>query len=563
MQEPEIDQVLELIESSREATNYIYSSTNLIEKETLRSLLANAMRVIQDILRKYNISKTCVTEKFLQCLNEESNNQAIIILNEIESYIEQIRTIEDWRSISIKYGVLKAYPLLDALYLKDLYGAKVLINSLMNWFVDNHNMAISEACLSLYAQLEKVFMLSYASLRDYNTLCEPLLCVLQEWIDTVGIRLYHSSRSDNLTKSLCLIESKDNRCNKYKNISINILLAISGSDTEISDEVDLIFSAESIVKRAYFCYPLDLFDYDRLYLSSKLQSLTENSNVSIILGGSSYAMVGFKETLMPCSAVNLAVNAQDPYYTFLSVKAAKRACNKINVAIITGGYYFWHTDMSDEPSDYYRSVITRVNYPVFSDFHNYKGESVEPMKRTHFDPLLEKVFDFRLICENRNNDICNNLKDLPYYNDEINKRPANGMLNFSFRTQTDSINDNAAKVRAEAHNGNYNLNRLNSNMDLFYKFLMNMNAEQVKIMVLIPPVTTFYRRHISSRLRDSSIVGLKKIQDKIYFTLSDLTDCPDYNNNDFQDYDHLNDNGAVKLSSYIATCINKQEEWSI
>ena len=567
MPESEINQILDLLKSSREATVYLIYSSNLNENEIFWKLLADAMLVIHDLLCKYNLNEDRITNRFLVSLHNKSYNQAITILDEIELYVEHIHKIKTFEPSLVKYGVLRAYRLLDYLYLADLVCAKASVQSFTKWFADNPGIIMSEGYSSLFSKLEEINIASDTSIREYNTLRETLLYFLLKWIDKVSIKLYSFCITDDLIDSLypdnnVSIEYLANYQNFSRNNAQDISIAIVETDGKV-DIADLIYTNESIKKRAYFCYPIDLFDYDRLYLSSRFQRLADNPNVSIVLGGSSYAMVGLIENLMPSNAVNLAVNAQDPYYTFLSVKTAKRFCKEICVAVITGGYYFWHIDMSDNPSDYHRSVITRVNFPVFSDFHNYKGEAVEPMKRAHTDPLLEKIFDFRLICDQRNRKLCTRLKHLSYYNEEINKRPVNGMLNFSFNSQTDTINDKAAKARTDAHNGNFNLDRLNANMNLLYEFLVNMNVEQVRVIVLFPPVTEYYRRHISTRLKDTTIYNLKKIQDMIYFSILDLTDSSDYDNSDFQDYDHLSDKGAEKLSTLIAACISKQEEWSI
>lgn len=255
---------------------------------------------------------------------------------------------------------------------------------------------------------------------------------------------------------------------------------------------------------------------------------------------------------MPRPAANLAINAQDPYFAFLSVETAKKACKRVDTAVIAGGYYFWHTDMSDNPSDYYKSVLTRANYPVLKKLHNYKGELPAPMRHSQTDPFMEKLFDFRRLCEKDNDRISTILADLAYFNSEINPRPVNGMLQYPFREQSDETNDKAAKSRAQAHNGNFSPKHLEDNMRLLSNFLLQMKKKRVRVILLVPPVTKFYRPHSAPELRGTMYESLEPIKKGFDFTFLDLFDSPDFDVSDFQDYDHLNDKGAEKLSKLVA-----------
>jgi len=421
----------------------------------------------------------------------------------------------------------------------------------------------SRAQPALYERLEKVINGASVSMRECNTLREPLVSALSEWLEKADVKLYYAHIAPDMLSALCM--RGEVSAKKLKNYAggggdenrVNVLVRTNQPiDSGLADKMDVIISVDSLTKRASFCFPSDIFDYDRLYLSGKLRSLSgSRKNVSIALGGSSYAMVGLKEDLMPRPAVNLAVNAQDPYYAFLSIEQAKNACRRINTVVIAGGYYFWHTDMSDDPSDYYRSVLTRVNYPVFHDFHHYRSEPADPMKRAQFDPLLEKLFDLQHLCEKRNADISTRLASLSYFNDEINKRPVNGMLNFSFREQPDAVNDRAAEARAKGHNGNFNLKRLEANDGIFRQFLARMSGEQVRVIVLVPPVTKFYKQHIAPELKETTLEHLQAVREDFDFIFLDLTESSDYDVDDFQDYDHLSDKGARRLSSYVAGLI--------
>lgn len=472
--------------------------------------------------------------------------------------------------ISYKSGVFLAYQLLDALYSGDVQTCADSMLNFGDWCAENYTVLSEEpdfaAICEPLAQLTRCLdAAETVSMRECNVLRTPLVALLIGWIDKVKFRLYLQSdiaaAAGAFTRKetpAVVVKGNYGTIPKTDDAAIHILFADDVKKLgDTTDRIDGIITWTELSERARYCFPIDSFDYDRLYLSGKLKSLTSSrNNVSIILGGSSYAMVGLKESLMPQPAVNLAVNAQDPYFAFLSVTTAKKLCGKINTAVIVGGYYFWHTDMSDNPSDYYRSVLTRTNYPVLKNLHHYKGELPSPMQRTQSDPFMEKMFDLRLLCEKNNNRISERLAFLEYFNAEINPRPEYGMLRFPFQEQSDEVNEKAAKARAQAHNGNFNRKHLEDNIETLSSFLLQMKKKRVKVILAIPPVSKFYRQFSAPELKESLYEMLEPVKKKYDFTFLDLFDSPDFDVHDFKDYDHLNDQGAEKLSAMIAELVN-------
>ena len=322
------------------------------------------------------------------------------------------------------------------------------------------------------------------------------------------------------------------------------------------DSIDIFIPIHELVQRTQQCYPMDTFDYDRLYLTGKmLRLLSGDDQSTVVIGGSSYAMVGLKESHMPGAAINMAVNAQDPYYTFITMYAA--TANKcIDTAIIVGGYYFWHTDMSDIPSDYYRSVLGRVNYPLFQRLHHFQGEPLQPIQQAYSDPFLERLFDLHKIRERIDGDLAAKLAHLDYYNDAYNPRPAHGMLQFPFREQPEATNARASGLRARGHNSNYHPGHLTDNTQEFETFLKQMGQKGVRVIIVIPPVTAHYRKSSDPTLKDSVYNALMPLQKRYPFTFLDQFEDPAFSDEDFQDYDHLNDHGAKKLADIVTKWIS-------
>ena len=465
-----------------------------------------------------------------------------------------------------KTGILFGYQLLDSLYNGDEEASIQAVQPFCDWYTAY--LAEPDKQLDPTSQDDPLLKFTESmdpdkpvSIRELNALRAPLVSLLSDLVRKLKIRLYLQPGTPS-ADTLCVqkgiqavtLKGSYNAIPDIDNDSINIMLVENYDDSDdTSEKIDATITSQELFTRSRFCYPVDGFDYDRLYLSGKLRSLTVGkNNTEIILSGSSYAMVGLRESLMPRPATNLATNAQDPYYAFLSAKTAKKYCSKINTVVIAGGYYFWHTDMSDNPSDYYKSVLTRTNYPVFKDLHHYKGDIPPAILQIQRDPLLETVFDFARICEKDNNRISTRLAFLEYYNAEVNPRPEYGMLRYPFREQGDDVNEKAAQTRAQAHNGNYSLEHLADNMNSLSEFLLQMKKKQVTVIIIIPPATKFYRQFSAPELRASLYEQLAPVRAEYSFEFLDLFDDPLFDVNDFQDYDHLNIQGAGKLSAIIS-----------
>lgn len=472
--------------------------------------------------------------------------------------------------ISLKTGFFLAYQLLDALYNEDEQHSKDSARTLCEWYMSNSETLNSVRELSglraLLMQMHlRIIKGDNLSMREYNSLRAPIVDLLAQWVGKLKITLF-LRQGIPLHETLCINDDiqpvtfgdYSGIPDTYEN-SVHMTLTKEPEDLDDAvGKVDINITSSEVYNRAICCFPRDVFDYDRMYLSSKLQCLsTSRNDTSIIIGGSSYAMAGLKEKLMPRPAVNLAVNAQDPYYTFLSIKTAIENCSSIDTVVIAGGYYFWYIDMSINPSDYFKSVLTRTNYPVLKDLHNYHGEILPAIMRSQTDPFLETVFDLRGIKEKVYDKASNGLTTLEYFNKEYNERSPYGMLNHDFHENSDEINEKVAATRAKAHNSFYGNNHLTENFSELSDFLQYLGKKNVKLTVVVPPATKFYRKYCEPGLRDTFYEMMETLQLSSKFTFLDLFDNPDFDVGDFQDYDHLNDAGAAKLSKMVAKMLNK------
>ena len=323
---------------------------------------------------------------------------------------------------------------------------------------------------------------------------------------------------------------------------------------ELMNAVDIVLNLEELIGAVSECYPIDIFTYDRLYLNAKLNRIKKQQS-EILITGSSYAMVGLLEDKMPKSASNVAVNAQDLYYSLLSVKEAIKRSSKLGTIVMPISYYFFFTNMADKPSDYMQNVLSKVNYPVYNNLHGYTGKLLPLYNKVIKSPLYERLVNFEEVRDIYYEAVKRDLENLPYYN-PINVRPIGGLLSYDFKEKSDEQNFASAKVRANAHNSIFDVDKGVANQKLLDRFLDNMEELGKRVIFFIPPTTKFYKKWVLPEMvQVYNKLVIDMVNNHKCCTFIDLFNSEYFSETDFQDYDHLNSNGAKKLSKIIAEAI--------
>lgn len=309
---------------------------------------------------------------------------------------------------------------------------------------------------------------------------------------------------------------------------------------------DFYFEEESIKLKTSHITKLNQLDYytrDRLYLEAKLESLKKRQDIRLLLAGSSYTMCGLFEKQMPLPARNIAVDAQDLYYSLKSIQTALDYNPNITHCILSFAYYFWGYDLSLSTSLYQYKRVTEVNYPVFKDKHNFTGflKDKAPTFLTTLTPLMKHLFSFEKLAEQTIREHFEDAHYFPY------PRVGSAVL------QNDDItNHHLARKRAASHNKFFKYrSTVQENIELFTLFLEKMNRKGVQMILYVPPVTKLYRHYINSDLISNFYKCMESLQSKFQFKLIDLFNCDEFESSDFYDYDHLNDRGAEKLGKIL------------
>lgn len=340
----------------------------------------------------------------------------------------------------------------------------------------------------------------------------------------------------------------------HEELKYLVTLRNEKSSLELVNAVDIVLDIESFFEVSTECYPIDKFDYDRLFLTAKLNKINSEQS-KILITGSYHAMVGIKEVKMPYLATNMATGTQDLYYSLLSVKEAIKRSKDLDTIIISLPYYFFFSDMLINPTKDMLTALSKVNYPIYNLLRGYKGKVLPIYNKQRLYPIYEAVCDLGKVRDMYHEALIKDFENLDYYN-EVNCAPTYGMLNYNFLEKNDNENYDEARKIANNHNGYFDLDKGINNRNLLDKFLDNMEELDKNVILFVPPVTKFYRNNISYNMKGTYERMVSDVVNRhSCCKLVDFFDPNDFDENDFRDYDELNENGAEKLSQKIAEFI--------
>lgn len=291
---------------------------------------------------------------------------------------------------------------------------------------------------------------------------------------------------------------------------------------------------------------LDYYSRDKLYLEAKLDSLRRRQDIRLLLAGSSYTMCGLIESQMPLPARNVALDAQDIYYTLKTIRTALSYNSNIQYCIISFAYYLWGSDLARSTSEYNYKRITEVNYPIFKDLHNFVGF---PDFEAHrfirlITPLKNNLFTFSQQIEHVNEIYKKQFEDSDYF-------PL-GRADCIIKNLDEQTNYDQAKSRAESHNKFFKYaDTVKEGQQIFADFLEEMNLRDIQIIIYVPPATKYYQKGVNPQLIIDFYNCMNPLKERYKFKLIDLYQSDIFETSDFYDYDHLNDQGAKKLGERL------------
>ncbi len=382
------------------------------------------------------------------------------------------------------------------------------LESLKTWYLENDSLSAINTRLALMRFLN---VLS----KDYNYICN---------------NCQHTPKKPLVS-------------NKYKNcITVSEIL---------DDDADLIFDDDDIKDYAKKRFPLDVFSYGNLYIRAQLRSLNANK-VNHVVCGLSYTQYGILKKFFSQNISNLSITGQDMSYQIIMARTALAIRPEIKTIIFPMAYYQGYYDISKDNVDFHYHVMSRINIPILKESRNYEGPLYPDYIPQETLNLIGEIYNEDELKKTYENNIMNELKTEDFFNHYL-LRPVNGGLKFQFMELSESDRYESAKKTAE-------LNERVVTGDGFYEtinnlkaFLHDMSLISKNIVIFVPPMTKYlfsahgdeYRRRFYK-----DYYPLFEEYPNVTFVDYAISDC--YYDSDFSDFEHLNENGAVKLSKNLA-----------
>ncbi|MBQ4346918.1 MAG: SGNH/GDSL hydrolase family protein [Firmicutes bacterium] len=112
------------------------------------------------------------------------------------------------------------------------------------------------------------------------------------------------------------------------------------------------------------------------------------------------------------------------------------------------------------------------------------------------------------------------------------------------------------KFRAESHNKLFEHKQsLEENQEILNEFVHYLHTENVLPIVVITPFTEAYNRYVLPEMKEAVLQMLDNVPEEVHFV--DFNDASYFTDADFMDTDHLNENGAKKMSRILAELFGK------
>lgn len=291
-------------------------------------------------------------------------------------------------------------------------------------------------------------------------------------------------------------------------------------------------------------------NYDYCYLDA-MHDKNRQQGTDTIVVGSSHAMNGIVEECFDRGIINFSISSQDIYYDFLHIKkACQEGRRPIKTCMINIGYYMLFQDLS--LSKHMNYLVRKVYEPLFHDIHFMKsGETYSPLRET-----LESgkgIFSAELIgmlCQEWSRHAV--MEQGSYYGELVNRRGNNTLAleGVEWERLSESEKDAYAKKRASDHNRLYSHKESRiENGRLIEEVATYLYERNIRTIFVIFPFTKWYNRYINPEYRKDIYQMLDGLKLPVEFF--DMNELECFDDGDFLDTDHLNEEGAKKASRLL------------
>lgn len=327
----------------------------------------------------------------------------------------------------------------------------------------------------------------------------------------------------------------------------------------------LLIRASDPLAKSYPAGLVTLYDEDitkiRSYAVQKLREeyqyrylryhLTSNDTAQAIAIGSSYMLFGLDMSLVP-DWCNLALASQDIYYGVLLAKEFYKRCKYKQV--FWGGYYYsLFSDLSMvKDQGELKAHVSDTYSRLFLNKLGLHNATLVPVRRD--EVLLSAVYDVPKIVDDTIAEFFSSCKGMFWNNHRKRfdwKTTLWGDKSKAWNEVAINQKEICGKYRAEQHNKSINHHgAYEENVSILKEFGEWCRENRIKLHIINFPVTDQYRNCLDPRFKKTYYKTLREFA--FPFEFYDYDEAAElFNDDDFNDTDHLNDRGAYKLTASL------------
>lgn len=289
-------------------------------------------------------------------------------------------------------------------------------------------------------------------------------------------------------------------------------------------------------------------NYNYVYLKTALEKgkNQQKSNASLVTG-SSHSLCGIDVNILK-NTTNCSMHSQDIYYDF---KCAREVLDvnatPFTKCFIVMGYYMASQDLSKGTKSGNANII-KTYYPLFGDAHNCIGlEKYNPREGFELKEGLAEQIELmameRLVREGN------------YYN--FYKKPVpyqpklwKDIKKCMWYMYTEEEKEIVGQARAEEHNKAIKyIDSFNENKEIFKDYIHYLSLKNIEPIVVVMPFARQYTKYVEPIQKEMFMELLNTPAEDIQYI--DFNDADCFDDCDFNDADHLNENGAGKVSTIL------------
>ena len=148
---------------------------------------------------------------------------------------------------------------------------------------------------------------------------------------------------------------------------------------------------------------------------------------------------------------------------------------------------------------------------------------------------------------------------MPYYNSQFYERPSNGQNAYCFRDKSEKQNDKAAEVLVHMQKTIFLESNAVENLAYLEELLQIAQEKNLRFLVVVPPVTKYYQKAICPQYEKFFRERIMPLMEQYHYPILNYHKSAFFMDEDYVDYDHLNEKGAQKLSKLVSDYLTQEK----